>query len=122
MTATHLMVDLDRLGIRLAAHGDRLRYWPRSAVTPDLADRMKAHKGELLAVLHSDQCRHIDSECYRDAPAPGRPGWIRTTCRTCDRFIGYRHAHDHYRRQDAAADKAIEMNVAFGSWQSGTEH
>ena len=34
--------------------GDRLRYSPRSAVTPDLADRMKALKGELLAMLTDD--------------------------------------------------------------------
>ena len=51
MSAAHLMNDLDRLGIHLEAHGDRLRYSPRSAVTPELADRMKAHKLELLAIL-----------------------------------------------------------------------
>ena len=54
MTATRLIADLARLGIRLEAHGDRLRYSPRSAVTPDLADRMKAHKAELLAILRRD--------------------------------------------------------------------
>lgn len=48
------MTDLARLGIRIEAHGDRLKYSPRSAVTPDLADRMKAHKGELLAILRHD--------------------------------------------------------------------
>jgi hypothetical protein len=47
------MVDLARLGIRLEAHGDRLRYSPRSAVTPDLSDRMKAHKNQLLAMLRT---------------------------------------------------------------------
>ena len=51
MTATQLMADLARLGIRLEARSDRLRYAPRSAVTPDLADRMKAHKTELLEML-----------------------------------------------------------------------
>jgi len=49
-----LITDLDRLGIRLEAHGDRLRYAPRSAVMPDLALRMKEHKGELLAILRRD--------------------------------------------------------------------
>ena len=48
------MAYLARLGIRIEAHGDRLRYSPRSAVTPELADRMKAHKGELLAILRRD--------------------------------------------------------------------
>jgi len=45
------MADLARLGIKLEADGDRLRYSPRSAVTPELAKRMKAHKAELLALL-----------------------------------------------------------------------
>lgn len=55
------MADLDRLGIRIEAHGDRLRYSPRSLVTPDLIDRMKARKGELLAILRDDpQAQAID--------------------------------------------------------------
>ena len=51
MSAAKLMADLTRLRIRLEVHGDRLRYSPRTAVTPELANRMKAHKGELLAML-----------------------------------------------------------------------
>ena len=51
MSATKLMADLARLGIRLEAHGDRLRYHPQSAMTPDLMARLKAHKAELLAIL-----------------------------------------------------------------------
>ena len=54
VAAMELMTDLARLGIHIEAHGDRLRYSPRSAVTPELADRMKAHKGELLAILRRD--------------------------------------------------------------------
>jgi hypothetical protein len=53
MTAVELFAELTRLGIRLEAHGDRLRYSPRSAVTPDLAKRMNDHKGELLALALS---------------------------------------------------------------------
>lgn len=51
MTAHDLLADLDRRGINIEAHGDRLRYSPRSAVTPDLAGRMKALKAALLAIL-----------------------------------------------------------------------
>ncbi len=50
MNAAQLMSDLARLGIRIEADGDRLRYWPRSAVTPDLFGRMKAFKLELLSI------------------------------------------------------------------------
>ncbi len=53
-TLASLMADLTQLGIRLEAQGDRLRDSPRSAVTPDLAQRMKAHKSELLTILRRD--------------------------------------------------------------------
>ncbi len=49
-----LMSDLRERGILLKAHGDRLRYSPRSSVTPELAQRMKAHKVALLAILTTD--------------------------------------------------------------------
>ena len=51
MSVANLIADLDRLEIQLEAHGDRLRYSPRSAVTPELAQRMKDHKCELLTIL-----------------------------------------------------------------------
>ena len=51
MTARDLLAELNQRGITIEAHGDRLRYSPRSAVTPDLAQRMKAHKAALLAIL-----------------------------------------------------------------------
>ena len=60
MNATRLLEDLTRLGIRLEAFGDRLRYHPRSAVTAVLADRMKAHKAELLAMLQAPDVQPTD--------------------------------------------------------------
>lgn len=72
MSATDLLVDLTRLGIRLEARGDRLRYHPRSAVTPDVADQMKTHKGELLAMLRSVDC---DPGSVITTIPPGPDGW-----------------------------------------------
>ncbi len=46
-----LMADLDQAGIVIRAHGGRLRYSPRSAVTPCMLNRMKIHKRELLEIL-----------------------------------------------------------------------
>lgn len=46
-----LLAELDALGIQLAADGPRLRFRPREKVTADLAARLKAHKGGLLALL-----------------------------------------------------------------------
>ena len=53
MTAITLLNDLTRLQIQLKADGERLRYAPRSAVTPALAEQIKAHKGELLEILRN---------------------------------------------------------------------
>ena len=57
------MTDLARLGIHIESHGDRLRYSPRSAVTPELADRMKAHRAELLAILSPNAERSAIQWC-----------------------------------------------------------
>jgi hypothetical protein len=61
MSAAELLMDLGRQGIRLEADGERLRFHPRSALTPDLLGRLKAHKGELLTLLRDASNFDIDS-------------------------------------------------------------
>lgn len=39
------------LGIELVAQGDRLRFWPASAMTADLAEKLATHKPAVLAAL-----------------------------------------------------------------------
>ena len=51
MTAVNVVNELARRGIRLAARGDRLRFFPRSAATPELQRQLKQHKPELLELL-----------------------------------------------------------------------
>lgn len=108
MNAAELLLDLGRLGIRLEAHGDRLRYSPRSALTPDLLDRLKSHKAELLALLRPApeaplslpvvtseapskptkpicRCR---STTWRDMPIHGGES-IRRDCGHCGRFLDF---------------------------------
>ncbi len=46
-----LLGDLRNQGITIQAHGSKLRYHPRSAMTDTLLKRLKAHKGILLAIL-----------------------------------------------------------------------
>jgi hypothetical protein len=51
MSVINLMSDLQEHGIQLEARGDRLRYSPKAAMTPELAERVKTHKPALLAIL-----------------------------------------------------------------------
>ena len=88
MTTAELLADLGRLGIELVAHGDKLRYRPRSAMTPDLAERLKTHKSALLAVLRpaegparadplpgGDDPQLVERQPDVAAPALGPDGW-----------------------------------------------
>ena len=80
-SAADLLAELDRLGIRLEADGQRLRYRPREKVTADLAGRMKMHKAELLALLAKRAAlnRRIAEQLAQLVPyrtADGRRGWV----------------------------------------------
>ena len=106
------MNELAQRGIRIEASGDRLRFSPRSAVTPDLADRMKAHKGELLTILRSmsvDIC-----ECTacgeKLLEKPTFDGFLNLECPSCDRCFGCRPATAEVAaRFTAAREKRISV-------------
>jgi hypothetical protein len=51
MTTIELMSDLERRGVKLEARGERLRYHPASAVTPELLKALSAHKVKILSIL-----------------------------------------------------------------------
>ncbi len=53
MSITNLLSDFRARGIRLTAEGERLTYGaPAGALTPELREKIKAHKAELLATLN----------------------------------------------------------------------
>jgi hypothetical protein len=96
MTASDLLSDLQRAGVRLEAVGERLRYFPRSAVTPELVARLREHKAELLAVLRPEPeatnpasvvCR-CGSTKWTDTPIHGGQS-IRRDCQRCGRFLEF---------------------------------
>lgn len=94
MTASQLLSECAARGIRLALAGSgRLSIdAPRDALTPELLEELRDAKPELLQILQAPRrcSSHIDHRHWLDTPATGRPGWIRTTCRLCGAFIGYR--------------------------------
>jgi len=58
MTATALLHDLQALGVTLQADGDRLRFHPRDAVTPEMLEQLREHKAELLEMLRQSDAQH----------------------------------------------------------------
>ena len=55
MTATEILVELERRGVELIAAGDRLRFRPREAVSRELVEALARHKAEILAAVQSGQ-------------------------------------------------------------------
>jgi hypothetical protein len=56
MTAMELYREATRRGLRLEPRGDKLAVKPRESVTPDFAELLRQHKGELLAWLARLPC------------------------------------------------------------------
>ena len=85
MTAADVLADLTRRGIELRADADRLRFRPVTAMTPELAERVRARKAELLALLAPPSVTEPPSETHADreirrflrvaVPRPDGAGW-----------------------------------------------
>jgi hypothetical protein len=60
---------------------------------------------ELLAARKPRRClNHTDPAEYLDEPARNRPGYLRTVCRRCGCFLGYRPAEpEKWRRTGKAS-------------------
>ena len=51
--AVEILAKLSEHGIEVVPDGDDLLYRPQSAMTPELAERMKAHKPAILSILRA---------------------------------------------------------------------
>jgi len=49
MTATEILSELERRGVHLEVAGDKLRWRPKEAVTPDLVEALKQSKAEIIS-------------------------------------------------------------------------
>jgi hypothetical protein len=91
-----LIKSLNALGVHLYLDGEQLRYRaPAGAMTEELKQSIQDHRAALTARLRAEiraklKCLHNDPENFVDSPP--QAGRIRTTCRVCGAFIGYRPA------------------------------
>ena len=87
-----LLTTLTRHGVVLTADGENLDIdAPDGVLTPELIERLMLHKLDILDRLRRTMpCHnmHFMPVNWRDeSPRAGR---IRTVCRVCGKFIGYR--------------------------------
>ena len=68
--AANLLAELCLRGIEVLAEGDRLRYRPRSKMTPELTERVRRHKGDLIAIIRA--AGPFSTVCADDLPAEWR--------------------------------------------------
>jgi len=94
MIATHqiaaiqLVQRLKARGIAIEVEGDRLLISPSSLLTDVDRTEIRGRKPGLIGLL-SPCISHFDSACWIREPLANRPGWERTSCRRCGRFIGF---------------------------------
>ena len=70
-----ILTDLTHLGIEMQADGDRLRFRPLSAMTPDLMERVRDHKAELLTILSEPSYADQEIERFLSICRPHEGGW-----------------------------------------------
>ena len=96
MTASELISRLRNENVELWLDGDRHRFRaPEGALTATWRETIAVRRGEIIAALRMksecpQRCEACDPANWVDDPASNRR--IRTTCRICGRFIGYRPA------------------------------
>jgi hypothetical protein len=83
MTLAALLSQLSAAGIELWADGDRLKFRPIAAMTPELISVATEHKAELLKALRGEDGNYMESYAASEArrfqhaaiPWPDGCGW-----------------------------------------------
>jgi hypothetical protein len=73
MGPSEVLAELNRRGVEIAVDGDRLRYRPQDAVTPELRAALAEHKVALLTLLADDTDVAWRVEAMRRQIRPGPP-------------------------------------------------
>jgi len=87
-----ILDELASIGVSVhVGSNGRLKLVAQSGdVSPEAVELAKRHKAVLLTSLAGSCSPHNNMANYLDGPS--RNGRIRSTCRACGRFIGYRLA------------------------------
>lgn len=91
MTAETLLADLSARGVVVTVAGSSIELdAPAGVLTDDDVVVLRDHKSAVLDSLRI-RCRpHNSADNYIDTPDDRRPGWVRSTCKLCGCFVGYR--------------------------------
>jgi hypothetical protein len=59
-----LLEEIGRRGVslRVAAHEDRLNYWPKDKLSPELVEELRHYKAEIIEVIRWDEERKTRRE------------------------------------------------------------
>lgn len=92
MTVAAVVAKLSAMGVVVACPTpDRIRLTVEVGDVPAEAVALARDHKPVLLERFRNSCRpHNNPNNYIDTPATNRPGWIRSTCRVCGRFVGYR--------------------------------
>lgn len=92
MSPAEVVAQLSTMGVAVACPSpERIRLTVEfGAVPAEAVTLAQAHKPALVDYLRPVCRPHNSPANYIDSPAPNRPGWIRSTCRVCGKFVGYR--------------------------------
>jgi hypothetical protein len=125
--AAELLAELGRRGIELRADAEHVCFRPRSALTPELVARVKAHKAQLLTLLTAGDrdttpparragtgFSFSDGQMeFGDICAGWRPmSWAQELHRKADRCDAYQpDIADYYRRWAGDIERRLEEQL-----------
>lgn len=91
--AVALVAELERRGVRLALDGDRIRFRPKAAVTPELLERLAVAKPAVVALLRAEGTTTARNARTRGERTLDGPLW---ECRACGGLKFWALAHVRY--------------------------
>lgn len=92
MTAAAVVAELSAMGVSVVcSEPGKIRLTVDAGDVPAEAVAIaRQHKPALIEHLRPNCNPHNNPDNYIDVPDDRRPGWVRSTCKLCGCFVGYR--------------------------------